>query len=96
MPFERPLARAPMCAIIKARTGEMIIMIELKAGQKVRAFSKRWTPDGWEPVQEIATVVDPCVQGDPVYKGDVELAIEGILNRVFVDRASVEPLAGSA
>jgi hypothetical protein len=67
-------------------------MTELKAGQKVRAFSKRWTPEGWEPVKDIATVVDPCVQNDPVYNGDVELAIEGVLNRVFVDRASVEPL----
>jgi len=62
----------------------------LHPGQKVIAHSNRWTPNGWEPVADIATVLDPCVQNDPDYAGDVEIAIEGVLNRVFVSRASVE------
>lgn len=69
---------------------------ELRVGQLVRAFSKRWTPDGWEPVEELATVVDPCVQNDPDYAGDVELKIDGVLNRVFAPRASIEPIVAGA
>lgn len=68
----------------------------LHAGQKVIAHSNRWTPDGWEPVADIATVLDPCVQNDPDYAGDVELAIEGMLNRVFVPRSSVEVASAAA
>lgn len=65
---------------------------KLKIGQLVRAFSNRWTPTGWEPVEEIATVLDPCVENDPDYAGDVEIKIEGVLGRTFVSRASVEPI----
>lgn len=65
----------------------------LRVGQTVQAFSNRWTPEGWEPVEEIATVVDPCVQNDDVYAGQVEIRIEGVLNRVFVSRESLEPLS---
>jgi hypothetical protein len=65
---------------------------DLAVGQQVRAFSKRWTPDGWEPVEELAIVLDPCVQNDPDYAGDVEIKIEGVLNRTFVPRASLVAL----
>jgi hypothetical protein len=68
---------------------------ELKVGQKVKAFSKRWTPEGWEPIEQVATVIDPCVSNDTDYAGDVELKIDGELSRVFVPRASVEPIADS-
>lgn len=65
---------------------------ELKIGQQVRALSNRWTPTGWEPIEQIATVLDPCVKSDPDYAGDVEIKIEGELGRTFVPRASVEPI----
>lgn len=65
---------------------------ELKVGQQVRAFSNRWTPTGWEPIEQIATVLDPRVKNDPDYAGDVEIKIEGELGRLFVPRWSVEPI----
>jgi Lar family restriction alleviation protein len=64
----------------------------LRAGQRVRAHSKRWTPHGWEPVEQDAIVIDPCVENDPDYAGDVEIEIEGELSRTFVPRASIVPV----
>lgn len=63
---------------------------KLRVGQKVIARSARWTPDGWEPVEEIATVVNPCVPAGADYAGDVELSIEGFISHVFMSPASVE------
>lgn len=65
---------------------------DLVVGQKVRVFSHRWTFDGWEPVVDLATVVDPCVKDDPVYAGDVKLAIEGVFIPVFALRSTIEPV----
>lgn len=66
------------------------------AGQQVHACSSRWTRHGWKPVEELATVINPCVENDPVYAGDVEIRIEGVLNRIFVDPASLKPITGRA
>jgi len=64
----------------------------LQVGQEVRHFFNRWTPDGWEPGEERAIVVDPCVQNDPVYAGDVELKVDGVLNRVFTSLRNIQPI----
>jgi len=61
-------------------------------GQEVRAYSQRWTPNGWQPVEDLARVIDPCVSDDPDYAGDVEIAIDGVINRVFVPPSSLEPV----
>ena len=66
---------------------------DLSVGQAVRHFSNRWTPSGWEPVVDIATVIDPCVENDSDYVGDVEIKIEGVINRVFAHPSNIEPIA---
>ena len=59
-------------------------------GDQVWAHSLRWTPDGWEPLRQLATVIDPWVQDDDVYAGDVEVHIEGELSRCFYSPLSLE------
>ena len=75
-----------------AEAHDPMLGVALRVGQQVHAYSKRWTPAGWEPDRELATVVDPCVSNDPVYDGDVEIQIEGVVGRTFVPRASLRPV----
>ena len=49
-----------------------------------------------EPVEELATVIDPCVKNGPDYAGMVEIKTEGTLNREFSPRELLEPLEDSA
>lgn len=65
---------------------------DLVKGQQVRSFFNRWTPDGWEPVVQLATVVDPCVENDPDYAGKVRISVDGALLDDFVDRVHLEPV----
>jgi len=71
-------------------------MSDLRVGQIVWANSNRWTPEGWVPVRKIATVVDPCVQNDPDYAGQVEIKTAGTLNREFYSRADLETIEEAA
>jgi hypothetical protein len=67
-------------------------MSDLHIGQRVWAHFNRWTPDGWVPVIELATVVNPCVENDPDYAGEVEIKTEGTINREFSPRALLQPV----
>jgi hypothetical protein len=64
----------------------------LFVGQKVRVHYQRWTPQGWEPASDIATVINPCVTNYPPYDGDVEVDVDGCENRLFYGRANIEPI----
>lgn len=64
----------------------------LCVGQKVIVSSNRWTPQGWEPIEQEAIVIDPLVTNDPVYLGDVEVKIEGELSRTFYAPVNVRPV----
>jgi hypothetical protein len=65
-------------------------------GQKVKIRSNRWTPNGWEPIEQIGTVINPRVENDPPYNGDVEVKIEGELSRCFYSPNSIEAVATEA
>ena len=65
-------------------------MTDLKIGQQVYHRYNRWTPEGWLPVRELATVIDPCVAEDPDYAGQVKLHRFEILSDTFVPRHCID------